>query len=438
MSPKQNQSGRTNKDLGEAAKRFIEAFSGAVVEQSEFANLSTKRGLSLGDGGIVELTDQVTEALEVFVDRAAKLLGSAAAHEKTIRKTALSQAQVSLANCTPLDAAAKALIDVVFDQGSTTYDYLAPNKLLLLHDDVKELTIGRVRAMRTSDFNSQRQTEYPNSRLKIEPGEGFSVHRSTSSTTVTMNPVCWIVNVDSILDNVEEESKWLIDVAVSLLRLSHQPWNAHFPQTGYVEPHPTRGALWQTDGVVIRGKQALAGGSQVPPWYEIDAKVVATVSDKDFIAKADNIFAPAKGSLAERLGQGLGWLTRGRQAEDRAERFLYFFTAIEALLSSDDKTAPVTQTIARHGAVLLTDENEVRLKIAKFFKLLYNSRSALVHAGNGSILWSSADAAQRLAESMFAIVLEKVDLKIKHATFCEDLATSSYGLPWPKSSAGQG
>jgi hypothetical protein len=185
---------------------------------------------------------------------------------------------------------------------------------------------------------------------------------------------------------------------------------------------------------VIQGKQALAGGSQVPPWYEIDAKVVATVSDKDFIAKADNIFAPAKGSLAERLGQGLGWLTRGRQAEDRAERFLYFFTAIEALLSSDDKTAPVTQTIARHGAVLLTDENEVRLKIAKLFKSLYNSRSALVHAGNGSILWSSADAAQ----SMFAIVLEKVDLKIKHTTFCEDLAAPSYGLPWPKSSAGQG
>jgi len=102
MSPKQNQSGRTNKDLGEAAKHFIEAFSGAVVEQSEFANLSTKRGLSLGDGGIVELRDQVTEALGVFVDRAAKLLGSAAAHEKTIRKTALSQAQVSLANTPPL------------------------------------------------------------------------------------------------------------------------------------------------------------------------------------------------------------------------------------------------------------------------------------------------------------------------------------------------
>jgi hypothetical protein len=35
--------------------------------------------------------------------------------------------------------------------------------------------------------------------------------------------------------------------------------------------------------------------------------------------------------LAERVGQGLGWLTRGRQAEDRAERLLYFFTAIEAL-----------------------------------------------------------------------------------------------------------
>jgi hypothetical protein len=43
------------------------------------------------------------------------------------------------------------------------------------------------------------------------------------------------------------------------------------------------------------------------------------------------------------VGQGLGWLSRGRQAESRTERFLFFFTALEALLSSDDKGDPVTQ-----------------------------------------------------------------------------------------------
>jgi hypothetical protein len=436
MSPKQNQSGRLDKELVEAATRFITAFSKAVVEQSELASISTTSGLSFGDGGIVELTDQVMEALDAFVLRAARLLGSAAAHENTINKTALAQAQVSLARKTPLVAATKALIDAVFDQG-TTYDYLAPNKLLQLHDGVEELKIGRVRAMRTADFNLQRRTEYPDSRLQIVAGDGFSLEFSPPNTIITVHPVCWIVTVDSIFENIEEESKWLIDLAVSLLRLSHQPWNTHFPKTGYIEPHPTKGSIWHKNGVVMQGPRALAGGSQVLPWYEIDAIVVATVSDKDFIAKADALFALAKGSLAERVGQGLG-LTRGRQAEDRAERLLFFLTAIEALLSNDDKTAPVTQTIARHGAVLLTDNNEERLKITKLFKSLYNSRSALVHAGNRSILWSSANSAQQLAESLFWTVLQRVDLKIKHATFSESLAASSYGLPWPKTSTGQG
>jgi Apea-like HEPN len=435
MKPGQNSSARSDKDLVEAATRFIDAFSKAIVEQSDLGKLSTKSGLSFGDGGIVELTDQVTEALDAFVLRAAKLLGSAAAHEKTISKTAINEAQSSLAKSAAMDPAVKALIAAVFEQGNVTYDYLVPNKLVQLGANVKELKIGRVRAMRTSDFSLQRKAEYPDSRVQIVPGDGFSIQLPPPSTTITMHPVCWIVNVDSILDNVEEESKWLIDVAVSLLRLSHHPWGMHFPETGSKEPHPTKGAMWHRDGVIFRGPRALAGGGQVASGYQINADVVATVSDKDFIAKADGIFAPPKKSLAERVSQGLGWLTRGRQGEDRAERFLYFFTAIEALLSNDDKTAPVTQTIARHGAVLLTNDNKERFKIATLIKSLYNSRSALVHAGNRSILWSSANSAQQLAEAMFWVVLQKADLKTAHAKFCEGLAASSYGLPWPSALA---
>ena len=54
-------------------------------------------------------------------------------------------------------------------------------------------------------------------------------------------------------------------------------------------------------------------------------------------------------------------MTRGRQARDRSERLLFFFTAIEALLSGDDKTAPVTQTIARRAATILVDDPTHRL-----------------------------------------------------------------------------
>jgi hypothetical protein len=159
--------------------------------------------------------------------------------------------------------------------------------------------------------------------------------------------------------------------------------------------------------------------------------VVATSQSQKFISQAELIFDPPKKSLAERVSQGLGWQTRGRQAEDRAERLLYFFTAVEALLSMDDKTAPVVQTIARHAAVLLTNDNSARAEAAGEVKKLYALRSSLVHAGNRAILWSAANGAQILAESLFDAVLDKVDLKMKHETFCNELANASYGMAWP-------
>jgi hypothetical protein len=175
------------------------------------------------------------------------------------------------------------------------------------------------------------------------------------------------------------------------LRLSYREWSTHFPLLGSIEPHPVRATRVESEGVKIQGLRVLAGGSSVPPWYEIDAAVVAKSREATFISRAELIFDPPKKSLAERVGQGLGWLTRGRQAEDRAERLLYFFTAIEALLSNDDKTAPVVQTIARHAAVLLTNENEQRAVIARSAKALYELRSSLAHAGTRAILWSAAN-----------------------------------------------
>src|SRR3981081_476061 len=151
----------------EAAPRFIKSFSDSAVDQTELSKIPTTSGLSLGEGGIVELTEQVNNALGDFVRRAAKLLGSAAAHENAISQTAMKEAQSSLAKSIPLDIAVKGLIAAVFAQGNTTHDYLAPNKLIMLAPDVKELSIGRVRAMRTLDLSLERKINYPCSRVQV-------------------------------------------------------------------------------------------------------------------------------------------------------------------------------------------------------------------------------------------------------------------------------
>jgi hypothetical protein len=429
-----------DKELVEFATKFLQLWATStkqVLSEAERLGkgqsilLGKGRSFAFGQGGLVEITDEIADVLSGFVHRAAKLLGAKAAHEKAISNVAMNQAHQHVAGDTGLHDAVTSLIQEVFKLANASFEYLAPNYLFQLDPTIKDIRIGRVRALRTADFSAERQVLYPNDRAEIAPAEGFSMQFKESKIIIGMRPVCWLVEVDAVAENVEEEGKWLIDVAVSYLRLHHASWQGHFPGLGDIEPHPARPSRIHNEGVKIQGPQILAGGSSVPTWYQIDSNVLTTASDNKFVENAKLIFGPPKKSLAERVSQGLGWLTRGRQAEDRAERLLYFFTAIEALLSNDDKTVPVVQTIARHGSVLLTDDNAVRPRAAANIKKLYSLRSSLVHAGNRSVLWSATNGAQVLAEEMFTVVMDKADLKMTHISFCDDLAAASYGVPWP-------
>jgi hypothetical protein len=422
----------TDRELLELASGFLEAFSISASRQGHPSNFAKGSGLSLGESGAVEIDEDVYKPLAGFIHRAAKLLGSAAGHEKAIYYTALKQAH-SLHSIKRITRnAALSLIEAVCNQGNTSYEYLAPNPLFHFAANIDAIEIGRVRALKTVNFSTEKKRAYPAHKLEIVIGSGFDFRFTGGKAIISMNPVCWVVNVDAIKENVEEESKWLIDVAVSYLRLSYKGWKVSVPQTGSKEPHPTRALVLNKEHVKFQGLNAWAGGMEVPPWYEIDASVLAVATTEMFKVGAEQIFSPQKKSLAERVSQGLGWLTRGRQAEDRSERLLYFFTAIEALLSNDDKSAPIIQTIARHGAVLLTNDNDDRPKVAAGIKKLYSFRSALVHAGTRSILWSASNESQVLAENMFIIVLEKADLTVPHTDFCDKLSSCSYGIPWPK------
>jgi hypothetical protein len=173
------------------------------------------------------------------------------------------------------------------------------------------------------------------------------------------------------------------------------------------------------------------GKRTTPALYEVNKKLEAAICQPSFIVRAKLVFDPPKGTLAERVSQGLGWLTRGRQSHDRAERLLYNFTAIEALLSSNDKSAPVTQTIARNAAAILTEDVAARAKTAKDIIKLYEFRSSIVHAGSRPVAWTHANVAQNLAEDLFWRVLPSADLSLKYQDFIDQLSFASYGSPWP-------
>jgi hypothetical protein len=118
-------------------------------------------------------------------------------------------------------------------------------------------------------------------------------------------------------------------------------------------------------------------------------------------------------------------------SDNRAERFLYFFTAVEAIVSSTDKTAPIVQTICRYAATILQVRAEDRSALAKRLASLYEDRSALVHRGKRQVSQSAVDELQNIAEHLYKTVLERGDLGQQINLFHSSLGEASYGLPWP-------
>jgi Apea-like HEPN len=306
---------------------------------------------------------------------------------------------------------------------------LLPNYLVGFKDGIRAITIGRVKAALTADISPE---------LMKRLGTIEIIHGPTTSEdkiTVKMPSGCWVVNVDAARDNAQEEAKWLLDVAISLLRMSYTSVGKMFPGVGDIEPHPWEPWNFQEAGLTMGPQVVYVGKRTTPSLYEVNKKLDAAICESSFIARAKLIFDPQKGTLAERVSRGLGWLTRGRQTHDRAERLLYNFTAIEALLSSDDKSAPVVQNIARGAAVILTNDVADRAKTAKDVRKLYELRSSIVHAGGRPIAWTHTNFAQNIAEDLFWRVLPSVDLSIKHSDFTDQLSFASYGSPWPPQKA---
>jgi hypothetical protein len=213
---------------------------------------------------------------------------------------------------------------------------------------------------------------------------------------IGLPPLCWDISINVARQNVEEEARWMIDVFLSLLRLAVAQGPTapfpYFPRTGDIEPAPTLRPDLKRRSFLVANSSIAAGGLSLSPRYLIDENVQAHLETSNFAARVEAIFSPGKNTLAERLSNGLGWLTRGRHASDRAERLLYFFTAIEALISVS-KGEPIAQTIARYAAVILDNNNEHRQDLARRILDLYGIRSGLVHLGEREVLHFEANFA---------------------------------------------
>ena len=127
-------------------------------------------------------------------------------------------------------------------------------------------------------------------------------------------------------------------------------------------------------------------------------------------------------------------MTLARQTLPRAERFIHFFTALEALLTHSDPTAPIIQTIARYLSCIVTSKNEDRVTMAEKIRKLYAKRSALIHGGKRSeIHLSDVVTIQHLAEAAYLKVILNVPPDTPAKAFLQGLDKATYGTPWPSS-----
>jgi hypothetical protein len=314
--------------------------------------------------------------------------------------------------------------------GINEYRVIAPNELIFFRDDIREVRIGPVRARVSDDVVSEINPKDPTTPWRLVVSTmGAEI---TGPGVIPISDNCWDVRVAASQRRVTEEMCWLINIGLGLLRLSYpSPYNQpHFPDVGERKILPTSPQGDKGSAVImINGWPHQQAG---PPmkFYGIKKEVLEHHENIGFKERAEIIFNPPSKSIAERISQGLGWLSRGRQCSDEAERFLYFFTAIEALLSTEDKSSPVVQTIARHASTIMSELPVQRERIAAKLRQLYAVRSSLVHGGYRKVSFADAAQLQKIVENIYWIVMNKAKIKISSSTFHESVASASYGAPW--------
>ncbi|BBC74350.1 conserved hypothetical protein [Altererythrobacter sp. B11] len=417
-------------ELREALRDFaIKARECTVsdITDMQFARFRYHKGTAF------EVSDAVIESQREFIRRAIKKLGPDRGHGKVLAKAlwdfaAAESDEHRINDRAVLDEALKQIEET----SASICEFFRPCPLVRLPSDVERIEIGRVIIEKSESKVKELEKNKNNLRFIIgdDWGIGLNFEGEDVKCFASIPKTMWAIKLSAADPLREEEALWLVDISLTLLRLSVKRPDLGLlaPSLGDNEPHPFLLPDRSDHSLaILPNGTAEMGGLSTPNVYEITSEGGRAIHEPLTQRKIAMIFEPRAGSIAERFAQGCGWLTRGRRSKDRSDRLLYFFTAIEALLSDSDRSAPVVQTIARHSATLLSDEHEKREAIARDVKNLYGIRSALVHAGKRGAYDIDCNSAQLITELLYARIWSDIDLSISHRTLLDELGRASYG-----------
>lgn len=412
------------------AEAFLSLAAEAVMDDDQI-NQAVKRGsgYQFTMGVFFEPRETVVEAQYALIKPVLRKLGALRGSEAELRSLTWlhASAWVSADTPEPISTAAASLLDAMAQCGREPLDLYLPNYTFRLATGVEGVNLGRV-AILPSALAAEAAAPFSKTfRVDIDEGCGQSFDEVLITHFVK---VCWRVQLHASPQNAREEAAWLVDVAISLIRKLHRPWRGLAPDLKDREPNAFEPTLEDDPSFYIQGDSYGAGPMSKARYYLIDEKAATALTSARSLALAALIFDPPPHSVAERVAQGLGWMTRARRAKDKSEAFLYFFTAFEALLSGE-KGQPVTATIARHFAVLWHDEPEARRVAAKWLQDLYVVRSRLVHMGHREALAPDVRNLHNAADRIFRDLMLSLDLTMAANDFYAKLRDASFGAPWP-------
>jgi len=404
-----------------SSEEFVQAFNDALKNGSGGARLV--RGIAF------KMSDEVSSLKSLIVQRCLHLLGPQLGHEKELAD-ALWESAATWIQQEDRGSPESIFLASIQDETAAARLYYAPNCLVRVKNPSHHLTIGPVAAMHGETAAARLLGRLSNPRFSTGVGGGTISFSTDGSVRVGLPEVCWEVQTNAAKGHVTEEATWLVQIAVSLLRITaSQTFERGVPTWGAIEVHPISPSV-SAEGLRVDDASISPASTDSPDLYHVSGATVAVTRTEAFRAVASAVFDPPRGAIAERVAQGLGWLARGRQSADRSERMLFFFTALEALLSGDDGKTPVVQTVSRHVASILNDNPAERAKTSRTVRELYSVRSALVHAGTRRVSITDATTVHALAETVFWRVLSKVDLATSRQEFHAELEACSFGLPW--------
>jgi hypothetical protein len=428
---------RRQQKIREALKEFLVAADNALCKSKDevLKAIYSNNGHRMAADRVWEYTSELVQAQRTLISECLSALSASVTSEKDLVAAMWDAAS-------RVDPA-KSPEDIFFTEvevaRTVQKTFLGPNHLVRLANTVHELQIGAVKIISIDRVKSKIEAE--TGPFKIRLGNREGLQREGTDVFLEFPRFAWEVSLLSSDAYAREEAQWKINIALSLMRLALVNrgglMKGLFPHTGDVEPSPL--AAWElhfSAGIILSQGKGSFGGSSTPHWYEIDSQDVKYFNTRNLSQIADVVFDPPSHSVGERLSNGLGWMSLARQTSPRAERFIHFFTAIEALLTQSDPAAPVTQTIARYLACLASNKPEERVSVADTVRRLYAKRSQLIHGGKRSeIHLSDAVTIQHLAEGAYSAVILNVPAQTPAKEFLRNLDQATYGAPWPPSSA---